>query len=406
MSELQNQPGVLTGTESANIQELQGKVIQLEEDRLFHTSLIQDHGTRITQIETVTAANDDSIQKLDAIISKIETDKAEDQTSYNNLNNTLENLTIYIAANKEEIQMYHTRLIVLESTLNIDQDNIQTLNDTILRIKSDTSLNIANSQLMMELFNSSISTLETNLTTQRISIHDHSLRLAQIETELVPAMTSGDLNSSLLELEAKLTSLSVAISNNSLNINQIHAGVEKTQISLDNLNSRLNDTILRIKSETSLNIANSQLMMELLNSSIRTLETNLTTQSITIHDHSLRLAQIGTEMEQATNFRDLNISLLELETNLTSLGVAVSNNSLNMNLIHADIERTHNALVNLTIATNSIEVDIQSDSATIEENQRRISRVELDNNATDSLYQTMEYRLTYLEGTHTFIYHQ
>ena len=134
-------------------------------------------------------------------------------------------------------------------------------------------------------------------------------------------------------------------------------------------------------------------------------ETNLTTQIITIHDHSLRLAQIETEMEQDTTFRDLNISLLELETNLTTLGVAVSNNALNINQIHAEVEKTRNSLVNLTIATNSIEVDIQSDSATIEENQRRISRVELENNATDSLYQTMESRVTYLEGTHTCIYH-
>ena len=301
ISELQSKPGVMTGTESANIQELQGKVIQLEKDRSFHTTLIQDHGssiqdhgTRITQLEAETAANTDSIQKQGAIISKIETDKTEDQTSYHNLNNTLENLTIDIAANKDEIQMHQTRLNEIESILTIDQDNIQTLNDTIFRITSDTSLNIANSQLMMEL----------------------------------------------------------------------------------------------------------------LNSSIRTLETNLTSQSMTINDHSLRLAQIETEMEHATTFRDLNSSLLELETNLTSLGVAVSNNSLNINQIHADVEGTYNSLVNLTFVTNSIEVDIQSDSATIEENQRRISRVELDNNATKNLYQTMESRLTYLEGTHTFIHHR
>ena len=294
ISELQNKPGVLTGTESANIQELQDKVIQLEKDRSFHTSLIQDHGsriqdhgTRITHLETETAANDDSIQKQGAIILKIETDKAEDQTSYNNLNNTLENLTIDIAANKEEIQMHQTRLNVIESTLNIDQDNFQTINDTILRIKSDTYLNIANSQLMMELLNSSIRTVETNLTTQSITLHDHSLRLDQIETEMVPAMTSGVLNSSLLELETNLTSLGVAVSNNSLYINQIYADVERTQISFDNLSTR-----------------------------------------VTIN-----------------------------------------------------------------------EIDIQSDSIAIEENHQRILRVKLDNNATDSLYQTMEFRLNYLEGT-------
>ena len=287
----------MTETESANIQELQGKMIQLEKDRSFQTSLIQDHvsriqdhGTRITQLETETAANDDNIQKQGAIISKIETDKAEDQTSYHNLNNTLENLTIDIAANKEEIQMHQTRLNVIESTLNIEQDNIQTLNDTILRIKSDTSLNIANSQLMMEFLNSSIRTLETNLTTQSITIHDHSLRLGQIETEMVPAMTSGDLNNSLLELETNLMSLGVAVSNNSLNINQIHADAERTQISLDNLSSR-----------------------------------------VTIN-----------------------------------------------------------------------EIDIQSNSIAIEENHQRILRVKLDNNATDSLYQTMEFRLNYLEGTCIF----
>ena len=294
ISELQNKPGGLTGTESANIQELQGKIIQLEKDRSFQTSLIQDHGsriqdhgTRITQLETETAANGDSIQKQSAIISKLQTDKVEDQTSNHNLNNTLENLTIDIAANKREIQMHQTQLNVIESTLNIDQDNIKTLNDTILKIKSDTSLNIANSQLMMELFNSSIRTLEINLTTQSITIHDHSLRLDQIETEMVLAMTSGDLNSSLLELETKLTSLGVAVSNNLLNINQIHSDVERTQISLDNLSSR-----------------------------------------VTIN-----------------------------------------------------------------------EIDIQSDSIAIEENHQRILRVKLDNNATDSLYQTMEFRLNYLEGT-------
>ena len=291
----------MTGTESANIQELQGKVIQLEKDRSFHTFLIQDygsriqdHGTRITQLETETAANDDSIQKQSAIISKIETDKTQDQASFNELNNTLEQLTIDITASKEYIQIQQTRLREIEPDIRLHQDNIQTLNETILRIKSDTSSNFANSQSMMEL----------------------------------------------------------------------------------------------------------------LNSSVRILETNLTTQSITIHDHSLRLGQIETEMESAMTLRDLNSSLLELEINLTSLGVAVSNNSLNINQIHANVERTHNSLVNLTIVTNSIEVDIQSDSATIEENQRRIVRVELDNNATDSLYQTMESRLTYLEGTHTFFHHQ
>ena len=270
ISELQNKPGVLTGTESANIQ-----------------SRIQDHGTRITRLETETAANDDSIQKQGAIILKIETDKAEDQTSYNNLNNTLENLTIDIAANKEEIQMHETRLNVIESTLNIDQDNIQIINDTILRIKSDTYLNIENSHLMMELLNSSIRTVETNLTTQSITLHDHSLRLGQIQTEMVPAMTSGVLNSSLLELETNLTSLGVAVSNNSLNINQIYAYVERTQISFDNLSTR-----------------------------------------VTIN-----------------------------------------------------------------------EIDIQSDSIAIEENHQRILRVKLDNNVTDGLYQTMEFRLNYLEGT-------
>ena len=278
---------------------MQDKVIQLEKDKSFHTSLIQDHvsriqdhRTRIAQLETETNANGDSIQKQSAIISKIETDKTQYEKSFHELNNTLEQLTIDFSASKEDIQPQQTRFREIESDIKLHQDNIQTLNETILRIKSDTSSNIAHSQSMMELLNSSITTLETNLTTQGITIHDHSLRLGEIETEMEPAII----------------------------------------------------------------------------------------------------------------IKDLNNSLLEQETKVKSLGVAVSNNLLNINQIHADVERTHNSLVNLTIVTNSIEIDIQSDSATIAENQRRISRVELDNNATDSLYQTMESRLTYLEGTHTLFF--
>ena len=56
----------MTGNESANIQELQSKVIQLEKDRSFDTSMIQDHGSRITKLEINMSTAEDNIQSQGA----------------------------------------------------------------------------------------------------------------------------------------------------------------------------------------------------------------------------------------------------------------------------------------------------------------------------------------------------
>ena len=61
-------------------------------------------------------------------------------------------------------------------------------------------------------------------------------------------------------------------------------------------------------------------------------------------------------VEPVTTYRDLTNSLSQLETKVKSLDVAVSNISLNTN------------------------------------------RIFMDNNVTNSLYQTMEFRLNYMEG--------
>ena len=107
-------------------------------------------------------------------------------------------------------------------------------------------------------------------------------------------------------------------------------------------------------------------------------------------------------MEQTVTFKDLNNSLLQLETIMVPLSVTVANHSISINQIHADLEKIQTFMVNISNKTTGIELDRQSDFAAIKANQRRISNLELTSNDTDSLYESMEYRLNYLEG----IYHQ
>ena len=103
-------------------------------------------------------------------------------------------------------------------------------------------------------------------------------------------------------------------------------------------------------------------------------------------------------MEPVTTYRDLNNSLSQLETKVKSLGVAVSNISLDTNRMSTDLEKAHTSLANLSSRVTVNEIEIQADSSIIEANQQRISRLAMNNNATNSLYQTMEFRLNYMEG--------
>ena len=151
-----------------------------------------------------------------------------------------------------------------------------------------------------------------------------------------------------------------------------------------------------------LDILRCQSITDLLNSSIRAIETDMTIQTKTIQDHSLILGEVEAIMEQMATFKDLNNSLLHLETIMVPLSVTVPNHSISINQIHEDLEKIHMSIVNIGNRTTGIELGRQSNFAAIKANQRRISNLELTSNDTDSLYESMEYRLNYLEG----IYHQ
>ena len=93
-----------------------GKINQLEKDRSFHISLINDHEARIKQLDIEGDTNSNVIQKL---------------------NNTLTQLASDIVANEEAIQVQQTRFNEPESNRSLDQGNIQTsFNESITWVES------------------------------------------------------------------------------------------------------------------------------------------------------------------------------------------------------------------------------------------------------------------------------
>ena len=72
----------------------QNKIFQLEKDQSFHTSLIQNHTFRTTQLESNTTENYNYYQELETKVSSLENNITTYETNNQMLNLTLENFRV------------------------------------------------------------------------------------------------------------------------------------------------------------------------------------------------------------------------------------------------------------------------------------------------------------------------
>ena len=314
INQLQFKSGALTGTDVSDIQDLQtkwqeiesktevnmakydadllvhsSKITQLEKDRSFLMSLVQDHTSRITRHETEITASNDTIHNLDARISRLEIDVTPEQRNIQALNSTITQLALDISTNNAKIHTQDTQITQLQSERTVDQKDIKTLNNSITRIESEKAFDRAT----IKDLNNSIIRLETVQTSMEIIIQNLTSRILQLEAnERTDLDTFETLNKSIVELESRMATDSAAV-------------------------NFLNSTVVHLEAN----------VMEMHNNSLMQLVANLTSQGASISNNTLRINQINADWGEDHNFLgNLSSRIAIIEFNrLTDISTIASN---------------------------------------------------------------------------------
>ena len=139
-----------------------------------------------------------------------------------------------------------------------------------------------------------------------------------------------------------------------------------------------------------------------LNSTLENLALNVLSNENAIQNHQTRLGELETIKDQSIVER-VNNSISQLEANVSEQVRTIQDFGSTIKQLEAS---SNDTLQKLAERITKLEINITSDQASqfeaIEVNQRRISELQSNNNATNSLYEHLELRLKYLEGNYEF----
>ena len=139
-----------------------------------------------------------------------------------------------------------------------------------------------------------------------------------------------------------------------------------------------------------------------LNSTLENLALNVLSNEDAIQNHQTRIGKLETNKDQSIA-ESVNNSISKLEANVSEQDRTIQDFESTIKQLEAS---SNDTLQKLDERISKLEINMTSDQAlqfeAIEVNQRRISELQSNNNATNSLYEHWELRLNYLEGNYEF----
>ena len=353
------------------------KIAQLEKDRLLHSSFIQDHASRITQLESKAVKNAEDHLKLDAKVTSLDADNTINLATILKLNNTLEHIILNVSSSEDAIQNYQRRLNELETDLS--QSIMELVNISLIKLE----VNMSEQMHTIKDIESRIKDIDTNDISNNDSLLMHDARISTLENNITTKLTSeiAEIKANQQDYSSRITQLESHAGENARNNQKIDSRI--TSLEIEKMANQANILKLNITFERlTVNISSNEGAITNLQRRISVLETD-------IHVHQNIIAYV-------------NASIAELELNVSETIPAFKNIESTIKKLEAMVILSNDTFQQQDRSITQIKINMTTnhalEMAAIWDMLDRISELESNSNDTKNLYENTDVRLDSLEG--------